>query len=163
MRQREKHAHVKEVTGEKHQPKKKAQKIHPGKDDCGEDFSSLERMTGNMDSFTTFDQCLTPEGRSEFHVEMDTRTEIFLIGVEASLTPHHHFFGSSVPISAYHNTLEMPMMTEVYAFLEGRPAGEHHDIVEICGGTSKVSPNPNLTKEIRRWTQFRHYCGYRSA
>ena len=46
MRQKEKHAQMKEITGEKHQPKKKAQKMHPGKDDCGEDFSSLERMTG---------------------------------------------------------------------------------------------------------------------
>ena len=40
MGQKEKHKLFKEATGEKHQPKKKQKVIHPGKDDCGEDFSS---------------------------------------------------------------------------------------------------------------------------
>ena len=53
IRQKEKHKHFKEVTGEKHKPKKKQKVIHPGKDDCGEDFSSM----GDLAAFTTYDTC----------------------------------------------------------------------------------------------------------
>ena len=48
MKQKAKHAAEKEITGEKHKPKKKLVHIEPGYDDCGEDDSSILENTGDV-------------------------------------------------------------------------------------------------------------------
>ena len=93
-----------ETTGQKHQPTKRIKKIHPGTDDCGEDASFLDQMIGYTEAFTIYDQCNTPDERMELHIELDKRTELFLLAVETSFTPHHHFFGTSPPINSDHGT-----------------------------------------------------------
>ena len=92
IKQKAKHQLHKELTGEKQQPKKRAKKSHPGHDDCGEDFTSLNAVIGESETFTIFDHLRTPEEHSELDFELDPRTELFLFAVEEILTPHMHFF-----------------------------------------------------------------------
>ena len=140
MKQKAKEKRILEETGEKHQPKKKIKIIHPGRDDCGEDFSSLDQTVGNSEAFTITDHVHTPEERAELHVELDQKTELFLLAVETSFTPHHHFFGNNVPKSIYQDTQSIPTITEAYAFLKSKGStGKFHDVVEICGGQARVS------------------------
>ena len=135
VRQKEKHKHFKEVTGEKHQPVKRKQRIHPGKDYCGEDFSSM----GNLSASTTYDTCTTAEEHVEFQLDLGRSTESFLLSVEASFSPHHHFFGGEIPRSVYQHTVEMPTLGDAMAFLAKHSSKQQHNVVEMCGGTSRVS------------------------
>ena len=97
-------------------------------------------QVGNSEAFTIFDHLQTPDGHTEFHFELDHRTELFLFAVESSLTPHHHFFGSEITKTILQKALEMPSISEVYAFLRDKGSGgEFHDIVEVCGGEARVS------------------------
>ena len=112
MGQKEKHTLFKEATGEKHQPKKKQKVIHPGKDDCGEDFSSL----GDLTAFTTYDTCTAAE-HAEFQLDLDEKTESFLLAVEVSSPPQYHFLGSEVPRTIQQSIVEMPMLDDVMIYL----------------------------------------------
>ena len=60
MKQKAKEKLHKELTGEKHQPKKKPKKIQFGDDDCGENFSSIDDAIGNSEAFTIFDHLRKP-------------------------------------------------------------------------------------------------------
>ena len=131
IKQKAKEKRIKEETGEKHQPQKRKKTIHPGNDDCGEDFSSLGDCS---ESFNIRGQLLTDEERAEVEVELDQRTELFLLAVEASFTPHHHFFGTNVPRSIYQGTQSIPTIVEALSFLvtrEGK-AGRKQDLSRRC-------------------------------
>ena len=101
------------------------------------DFSSLTEMIGNSETFTTFDQCVTARQRSEFHVEIDERTEQFLYAVGASFTPAFHFYGSEIPAKIYEEITQLPTIEEVMIFLSQKAPGKYHDVVEyyIKNGT----------------------------
>ena len=115
MRQKAKEKLHKELTGEKHHPNKKPKTTHPGYDDCGENFSSIDDVIGNSEAFTIFDHLRTTEEHSELDVEIDQRTELFLFTVEANITPHLHFCGSEIPGTILQQAQEMPSISEAYA------------------------------------------------
>ena len=77
--------------------------------------------------------------RAELHVEIDDRTELFLFAVEASFSPAHHFYGSDIPNKIYEVTIQLPTIEEAMIFLGPKTPGEYHDVVEICGGSARVS------------------------
>ena len=94
--------------------------------------------TGTAGAFTIFDQCVTDVQRSELHVELDRKTELFLYATERSLDAKT-FYGSDISPQIRKELTTLPSITEVMAFLVKQKPGKYHDVVEICGGEARTS------------------------
>jgi len=138
IRQKEKEKEAKEQ-GIELVKKKRPVTILPGKDDAGQDISQLD----SYDHFceTYFDFGLDKHQMAEyFDIAVDD-TECFLVNLEADLTPYHWLLGAEAPPPTPHaNQLQYTCFdTFLQHWATDRNDSEHVDVVEICGGSARVS------------------------
>ena len=134
MKQKAKHAAEKELTGEKHKPKKKQVHVEPGYDDCGEDDSSIRE--DKSDVYWTEGIPSTPRQNRE---EAENLLEAFLNNFEGEYNPKDRLFGSGVrgcyPTNAHRKAGSMGSSLSETC----RETGGYTDVFELCGGSARVS------------------------
>ena len=135
IKQKAKHAAEKEITGEKHKPKKKLVHIEPGYDDCGEDDSSILEDTGDV--YWVGDIPSLPIRR---HKQAKRIMKAFLAEFEGEYNPSNRLFGSEVygcfPTDVHRKVEDMDsFLSETCRDTKGG----YTDVFEQCGGSARVS------------------------